>query len=69
MSETEKKTATAPISDGVNARPKNESISQSAGGLPNDAGHAIEVDDAEIERVKEKLVGDNGEAETEAHPS
>ncbi|GGD43463.1 hypothetical protein [Aureimonas glaciei] len=69
MSETDKKTPAAPISDGVNARPKNENISQTAGGLPNDSGHAIEVDDAEIERVKEKLVGDGGVAETEAHPS
>jgi hypothetical protein len=63
------KNETSPISDGVNARPRNESIGQSAGGLPNDSSHPIEVDDAEVERVKEKLTGGDGEAEVEAHPS
>ena len=58
-----------PISNGVNARPRDESIAQSAGGLPDDTGRPIRLDQAEEQRMKEKLVGQNEEAETEAHPS
>lgn len=59
----------ASISNGPNARPRNESIAQSAGGMPNDTSQPIEVDDAEVERIREKLLGDDGVAETEAHPT
>jgi len=57
------------ISDGPNARPRNESIAQSAGGLPDDTGRPIPLDTAEEQRMAEKLVGKEDEAETEAHPS
>lgn len=59
----------ASISDGVNARPRNENIGQSAGGLPNDSSAPIEIDEAEAARIKDKLLGEAPEEEAEGHPS
>ncbi len=56
------------ITDGANDRPRDASIGQSAGGLPDDGGHPVMVDEAEAERLAPKL-GLEGEDETEAHPS
>lgn len=47
------------VSNGTNARPRNESIAQTAGGLPNDTSHQVEVTDEEVERVERKLKGEN----------
>lgn len=55
----DEKVHTPPISDGVNARPRDESIAQTGRGLPNDSSKPIDVDDAEIERVRKKLFQDN----------
>ncbi len=69
------------ITDGLNDRARDASIGQTAGGLPDDTGRPIEVDEAEIARVRDKLMGDKlggdqltgedtkAEAEVEAHPS
>ncbi|WP_062016094.1 hypothetical protein [Aureimonas sp. AU4] len=59
------------ITDGLNDRPRNASIGQTAGGLPDDSSRPIEVDEAEVARVRDKLIGETkeAEAEVEAHPS
>jgi hypothetical protein len=44
------------ISTGLNDRPRNESISQTAPGLPDDTARPVEIDDAEVERVRAKLM-------------
>ena len=57
------------ISDGPNSRPRDASIGQSAAGLPDDTGAPIDVDPEEEERMRDALLGEDGEAEAEAHPS
>ncbi|RYG40013.1 hypothetical protein EON79_23330 [bacterium] len=57
------------ITDGANDRAKEAPIGQTARGLPDDSGKPIEVDETEVVRVREKLMGEDGLAETEAHPS
>ena len=69
MSGTKTTESSPSISIGMNTRARNESIGQTAAGLPNDSSQPIEVDEAEIERITEKLLGDDGAAEVEAHPS
>jgi len=44
------------ISTGPNARPRDTTIAQTGEGLPDDTSSPIEVDEAEIERVRQKLV-------------
>lgn len=56
------------ITDGANDRPRDASIGQSAGGLPDDSGRPIEIDEKQASRIEATLGGD-AEAETEAHPS
>ncbi|MBB3936146.1 hypothetical protein [Aureimonas phyllosphaerae] len=56
------------ITDGANDRPRDASIGQSAGGLPDDSGRPVMVDEAEAERMAASLEVE-GEDETEAHPS
>jgi len=56
------------ITTGLNDRPKDASIGQSAGGLPDDSGRPIEVDEKEASRI-EAAIGGVGEDESEAHPS
>ena len=47
---------TDKISTGPNARPRDVSIAQTAGGLPNDSSRAVEgVTDEEVARVERKL--------------
>jgi hypothetical protein len=43
------------ISTGPNSRPRNESIAQTAPGQPDDTSSPVDVDDKEVERVREKL--------------
>ncbi len=43
------------ISTGPNSRPRNESIAQTAPGQPDDTSSPVNVDDAEVERIREKL--------------
>jgi hypothetical protein len=43
------------ISTGPNSRPRNESIAQTAPGQPDDSGSQVDVEDKEVERVREKL--------------
>ncbi len=57
------------ITEGANDRPRDASIGQSAGGLPDDTGRPIEVDEAEAARMAAALGGGDGEDESEAHPS
>jgi hypothetical protein len=47
---------------GNNDRPKNETIAQTGDGIPDDAGDPIAVSDAEVERVRKKLVGGDAHA-------
>ncbi len=46
------------VTNGLNDRPKDETITQSGEGLPDDSGKPIDVADDEIARVKEKLETD-----------
>lgn len=40
---------------GLNDRPKDAPIGQTAEGLPDDSGRPVEVDDETIERTRRKL--------------
>lgn len=51
--EPKSKTSTGP-----NARPRNESIGQTGPGVPDDSSRPVDVDDAVVERVRERLVGE-----------
>ena len=53
------------ISDGLNDRSRDETIAQSGGGVPDDSSQPLEIDDAEVERVRRKLVGDERQQLTE----
>lgn len=48
--------STPKITTGANDRPRNETIGQTGDGFPDDSGQPLEVDPAEIERVREKLM-------------
>lgn len=45
----------AKISNGPNARPKDETIAQTGPGLPNDSSPPVEVDEEEAKRIEEKI--------------
>ena len=45
----------APISNGPNARPRDESISSTAPGLPNDSGEPVRVDEKEVAEIENKI--------------
>ncbi len=49
------------ITDGLNDRPKNASIGQSAEGLPDDSGQPVDVDEKTVEATKQKLSDDRRE--------
>jgi hypothetical protein len=46
------------ITDGLNDRPKNSSIAQTADGLPDDSGQSLDFDEETIEATKRKLSED-----------
>ncbi|KKB12544.1 hypothetical protein VE25_06355 [Devosia geojensis] len=46
------------ITTGPNDRPVDESIGQTAPGLPDDSSRSPDVDDRDVERVKRKIVDD-----------
>ena len=50
------------ITTGANDRPRNETIAQTGAGVPDDTGRPIEVDEAEIARVRAKLMGESPDA-------
>ena len=43
------------LSDGVNARSKNENIAQTGTGLPDDSSAPVQIDEAEAKRMEENL--------------
>ena len=45
------------ITNGANDRPRNETIAQSGAGIPDDSSRPLEVDDAEVDRVRDTLSG------------
>lgn len=45
------------ITTGANDRPRDETIAQTGPGLPDDSGQPIEADEADIEKVRERLAG------------
>jgi hypothetical protein len=49
--------STPKITTGANDRPRNETIGQTGDGFPDDSGQPLEVDPAEVERVRQKLMG------------
>ena len=42
----------------MNDRPKNTPIGQTAGGLPEDSGGNLDVDEETVERTRQKLAED-----------
>ncbi|MCO6048952.1 hypothetical protein NGM99_04005 [Mesorhizobium sp. RP14(2022)] len=51
----------AKITTGLNDRPRNETIAQTGGGIPDDTSQPVEVSDEEVERVRRKLMEDRPE--------
>jgi hypothetical protein len=47
---------TPKITTGSNDRPRNETISQTGGGLPDDSSAQVAVDDVTIERIRNGLL-------------
>lgn len=47
--------STKKWTDGLNDRPKDAPIGQTADGLPDDSGQNVEVDEETIERTRKKL--------------
>ena len=47
------------ITTGLNDRPRNETIAQTGAGIPDDTSRPLEVDEAEIARVRAKLLGED----------
>jgi hypothetical protein len=43
------------ITTGANDRPRNETISSTGGGLPDDSSRPVEVDEATVERMRADL--------------
>ncbi len=43
------------ITDGLNDRPRNDTIGQSGPGIPDDSSEPVSVDDAAIERARDSL--------------
>ncbi len=43
------------ITDGLNDRPRNDTIAQTGGGIPDDSGKLLSADDAEVERARQNL--------------
>jgi hypothetical protein len=54
---------------GLNDRPKDASISQTAEGIPDDSGQLVDVDEAEVEKVRKKLTDKQDKQEPEGRPS
>ncbi|MFC7398711.1 hypothetical protein ACFQU1_16035 [Chelatococcus sp. GCM10030263] len=52
------------ITTGLNDRPRDETISQTGAGLPDDTSHPVDVDDATVERVRRQLLAGSQQAET-----
>lgn len=50
------------ITTGLNDRPKGETISQTGQGLPDDSSTPFSVDEAEIARVRDKLMNNSRKA-------
>ena len=46
------------LTQGLNDRPKDTSIGQTAEGFPDDSGRPVDIDDAKIEATKKKLSDD-----------
>lgn len=44
-----------PISNGPNARPRDEPIGQSGGGLPDDSSRPVEIDPDEERRIEASI--------------
>ena len=44
-----------PISNGPNARPRDDSIGQTGPGLPDDTGHPIDISPEEEKRIADAL--------------
>ncbi len=43
------------ISNGPNARPRNETIAQTGPGLPNDTSRPVEIDEDEARRIADRI--------------
>lgn len=51
----ETKVAETKISNGPNARPRDETIAQTGPGLPNDSSAPVEIDEEEARRIEAKI--------------
>ena len=53
--ETETPPLREPDSTGTNARPRETTIAQTGEGIPDDSGHAVQVNEAEAKRIEKKI--------------
>lgn len=53
------------LTEGLNDRPKNAPIGQTAGGIPDDSGEPLEVDEETFQAIAQKLLGDQQKKEPE----
>jgi hypothetical protein len=54
---------------GANDRPEDASIGQTAEGVPDDSGRPVEIDEDEVAKVREKLLGDETPQRASGLPS
>ncbi len=57
------------ISNGMNSRPLRDGLAQSGSGLPDDGAKPLDISPDDEQRLRKTLLGEDGEAEVEAHPS
>jgi hypothetical protein len=44
-----------PDSNGTNSRPRDETISQTGPGIPDDTGHVVEISPEEEKRIEQSI--------------
>lgn len=56
------------ITEGLNDRPRNDTIGQTGPGIPDDSSEPIEVSDAAVERARDSLEKLGGRSEDRKKP-
>lgn len=46
---------TEAISNGMNSRPRNETIAQTGAGIPNDSSSPVDIDEEEEKRIEKSI--------------
>jgi hypothetical protein len=56
------------ITEGLNDRPRNDTIGQTGPGIPDDSSERIEVSDGAVERARDSLEKLSGRSEDSKNP-